>query len=151
MRILAENKEADVRMEWDSEEIRPLSVRSKDMHEIFSSMKMAFFFYDKAVEKALARTTPPSDLEKMTKIAKELISLADEWIEEFRYADLAEEFDQLTQPPKPIVKEGWINLYDSQGGKTHCPSAIIYSTRELAVEAVGRTPLIDTIQIKWEE
>ena len=50
-----------------------------------------------------------------------------------------------------VKKTGWINLYDSKGDKSHYPSAIIYSTRELAVEAVGRTPLIDTIQITWEE
>ena len=55
------------------------------------------------------------------------------------------------QPPKPVVRTGWINLYDSQGGKTHCPSARTYSTRELAIEAAGTTPLIYTIKITWEE
>jgi len=57
----------------------------------------------------------------------------------------------ITIQKAPVKKTGWINLYDSKGDKSHYPSAIIYSTRELAVEAVGRTPLIDTIQITWEE
>ena len=50
-----------------------------------------------------------------------------------------------------VKKTGWINLYDSQGGETHCPSARTYSTRELAIEAAETLPLIDTIHIKWEE
>jgi len=62
------------------------------------------------------------------------------------------EVTMFTLRTVPVTRTGWINLYDSKGGNSHCPSAIIYSTRELAVEASAeRSPLIDTIQITWEE
>ena len=148
MRILAENKEAGVTLTYN---YSMFHVNSAIGAHGFNHLKRALQFYDEKVAKALAPTTPPTDLEKMTKIAKELISLADEWVEEFRYADLAEEFDQLTQPPKPIVKEGWINLYDNGCGPRLGSKEIVWSTKAGAKTAVQNTDYLATVHIKWEE
>jgi hypothetical protein len=112
MRILAKNKEAGITLTYNND---MFFVKSNKAAKGFCHLNRALQFYDNVVEDALK--TPPSDLEAMTQIARELINLADEWVEGFRYEDLARKFDRLTAP-KTVTQEGWINIYpgNSSGG-----------------------------------
>ena len=192
MRILAENKEADVRMEWDINKIRPLSVRSKDMHETFSSMRIAFDFYDGEIKKALA--TPALDLEAVsypfkcqtddgrnaTVIDKrftedhpgkyvalvdhgssedwgsndELVFLSDRVGHLYLANGYGQTGAKLTSlpPPKPITKEGWLNLYKRPYATSPGAHSRVWETEtEARAMICNDRTYVDTAKVTWEE
>jgi len=52
------------------------------------------------------------------------------------------------QPPKPVVRTGWINLYDDD-----CCSPRVHPTKEFAIKKGSTVTrgIKNTIQITWEE